>query len=475
MPTNARPTGKPLIVGDPFVGSTLTVDYSQIRDADGIQTNTIETIWNVTVPAPVYIGTSYAIEFDDFFGNYVFYNYQIDPAKINVTISYRDGAGNLENVSATPVVLGIRVAPGTAGDDVIAAISSTLGYDGGGGNDLIQGDDLRNYVLGGAGYDTIFGGGGDDVLHAGHDGAEISGDDGNDRLFAEDNAASVVLYGGAGDDYLRAKTSENATLHGGGGNDEIDSDGTSSDDIIHGDAGSDTIRAGGGADLILGGDGRDRITTQSGKDTVYGGGGQDSIDGKNDHDRLYGGADHDRIMGGNGFDRLWGEGGNDRLYGGSERTRPFDSPFDNDQLFGGAGNDLLYGAKGSDLLAGGGGADTLVGGTGRDRMSGGADTAADIFRFNDVTDSGLGAEADLILDFVSGTDRLNLVGLDADTLATGNQRFAFSETGAQANAVWLRLEGDLLYLSGDVDGDAVADFEIAFAGMTTLAATDVML
>lgn len=475
MATNARPTGKPLIVGDPFVGSTLTVDYSQIRDADGIQTDTIEAIWNVSTPGPTYVGLSYNIEFEDLFGEYYYSSVFNAPTRINVTISYLDGTGRREYVSSNLAELGIRVTPGTAGDDVIAATSSTLGYDGADGNDLIQGNALRNYILGGAGYDTIFGGGGDDILLAGADGAEISGDGGNDRLFAEDNAASVMLYGGAGDDYLRALTTESATLHGGEGNDSISSYGSSSDDVISGDAGHDMIGAGGGDDLIHGGDGRDRITAQSGKDTVYGGGGQDFIDGKNGHDRLYGGADHDRIMGGGGFDRLWGEGGNDTLFGGSESTSPTSSPFDNDQLFGGAGNDILYGAKGDDLLAGGGGADTLVGGTGRDRMAGGADTAADIFRFNDVTDTGLGTEADLILDFVSGTDRLNLVGLDADTVATGNQRFAFSETGAQTNAVWLRLDGDVLYLSGDVDGDAVADFEIAFAGITTLAATDVML
>lgn len=465
MATNARPTGKLLIVGDPFVGSTLTVDYSQIRDGDGIQTKTIEAIWNVSVRGPAYFGPSYDIGFEDLFGEYYYSSVLSAPTRINVTISYLDGTGKREYVSSTPVDLGIRVTPGTAGDDVIAATSSTLGYDGADGNDLIQGNGLRNYILGGAGYDTIFGGGGDDVLLAGADGAEISGDGGNDRLFAEDSAASVMLYGGAGDDYLRALTTESATLHGGEGNDSITSSGSSSDDIIHGDAGRDTMGAGGGDDLIYAGDGKDRATGNAGNDTIYGGGGRDTLDGKDSHDRLYGGGDHDGLRGGNGFDRLWGEGGNDTLSGEAH----------NDQIFGGAGNDLLFGGSEDDLLGGGGGADTLVGGTGRDRMSGGADTAADIFRFNDVTDTGLGAEADLILDFVSGTDRLNLVGLDADTVATGNQRFAFSETGAQANAVWLRLEGDLLYLSGDVDGDAVADFEITFAGITTLAATDVML
>ena len=30
-----------------------------------------------------------------------------------------------------------------------------------------------------------------------------------------------MLYGGAGDDYLRALTTESATLHGGEGNDKI--------------------------------------------------------------------------------------------------------------------------------------------------------------------------------------------------------------------------------------------------------------
>lgn len=475
MATNARPTGKPLIVGDPFVGSTLTIDYSQVNDPDGIQTDTIHTRWYVAARQTAPVGPSYTIRFEDYFGNRIYSGSQIGNLTINAKIFYRDGAGNSEEINASAFVVDILRAPGTAGDDVIAANTSNFAYDGLAGNDLIQGNGQRNYILGGAGYDTIFGGGGADILRAGRDGAEISGDDGNDSIFGEDGATSVVLYGGAGNDYLYALTSENSTLHGGDGNDSITSYGSSSDDIIRGDAGDDTIEAGGGDDLIHAGNGKDRATGKTGNDTIYGGGGRDTLDGKDSHDRLYGGADHDRIMGSKGFDRLWGEGGNDSLFGGSESTSPTSSPFDNDRLFGGAGNDILYGAKGDDLLGGGGGADRLVGGTGRDRMSGGADTAADIFRFNDVTETGLGTEADLILDFVSGTDRLNLVGLDADTVATGNQRFAFSETGAQANAVWLRLDGDVLYLSGDVDGDAVADFEIAFAGITTLAATDVML
>lgn len=87
---------------------------------------------------------------------------------------------------------------------------------------------------------------------------------------------------------------------------------------------------------------------------------------------------------------------------------------------------------------------------------------------------GYGSDGKVLVHGDAGED-LPGGGSGVDTLATGNQRFAFSESGAQANAVWLRLEGDVLYLSGDVDGDAVADFEITFAGITTLAATDVML
>lgn len=443
MFNNKYPTGKLLLTGGTLIGDTLTADPSQIRDADGIRPETIKLQWWREYVL-VGTGASYQLQIAD-------YNTS-DRFSIYATFTYRDEKGRLEKVISAAVMPQFTWDHGTAGDDSFTVTEPYRAYDGHEGADLIHGNDAANYIQGGAGYDTIFGGAGNDILLGGVDGAEIHGEDGNDSI--------------------RASISENLTLshsliYGGNGNDTIygDDSGLRNNETIYGGDGKDSIFGGAGDDLIYGDAGRDTLIGGSADDHIYGGGGQDLIMGGNSHDRLYGGGDHDDLRGGRGFDRLWGEGGNDSLSGEAH----------NDQLFGGAGNDILYGGSDDDLLAGGGGADTLVGGTGRDRMSGGADTAADIFRFNDVTDSGLGAEADLILDFVSGTDRLNLVGLDADTLATGNQRFAFSETGAQANAVWLRLDGDMLYLSGDVDGDAVADFEIAFAGITTLAATDVML
>lgn len=443
MFNNKYPTGKLLLTGGPLIGDTLTADPSQIRDADGIRPETIKLQWwreNLLVGT----GASYQLQIADYntFNRHTIY----------AVFTYRDGKGRLEQVISAYVAPEFTWDHGTAGDDTFTVTEPYRAYDGHEGADLIQGNDAANYIQGGAGYDTIFGGAGNDILLGGVDGAEIHGQDGHDHIIASTYEALTLspslLYGGNGNDTIEGSyggLKHSETIHGGDGKDSIF--GGAGDDLIYGDAGRDTLK-GGYAD-----------------DHVYGGGGQDFILGGGSHDRLYGGGDHDELRGDKGFDRLWGEGGNDSLWGEAH----------NDQIFGGAGNDNLYGGSEDDLLGGGGGADTLVGGTGRDRMSGGADTAADIFRFNDVTDTGLGGEADLILDFVSGTDRLNLVGLDADTVATGNQRFAFSETGAQANAVWLRLDGDVLYLSGDVDGDAVADFEIAFAGITTLAATDVML
>ena len=103
--------------------------------------------------------------------------------------------------------------------------------------------DLRLYVYGGTGNDTVTGGSGRDVLQ---------GDSGNDRL-----------SGGGGNDFIPA----------GAGN-----------DIIHGNAGDD---------FILGEEGHDR---------VYGDAGGDALSGGDGNDSLWGGPGYDQLMGDAGFD-----------------------------------------------------------------------------------------------------------------------------------------------------------------------------
>jgi Ca2+-binding RTX toxin-like protein len=120
-------------------------------------------------------------------------------------------------------------------------------------------------------------------------------------------------------------------------------------------------------------------------------------------------------------------------------------------MFGGAGADRLTGGANADLIYAAGGADTLAGGGG-----------ADLFEYRSASDS-TAAAADRILDFVSGSDRIDLSQIDADVSAGGDQAFAFIGSAAFSNkAGELRSAWDPATNSwsveGDVDGDGGADF-----------------
>ena len=173
-------------------------------------------------------------------------------------------------------------------------------------------------------------------------------------------------------------------------------------------------------------------------------------------DTLIGLEGNDRLLGGTGWDYLHGGEGDDRLDGGIAI----------DHLFGDAGNDILIGGLGRDWLTGGAGVDTLTGG---------ADS--DTFVFNDVTESAVGAR-DMVADFVSGSDFVDLQTIDADTVAVGDQAFtfinnaAFSGTAGELRAV---TDGTNGIVRGDVDGDGVADFAIFLTGITAMTAADFIL
>jgi Ca2+-binding RTX toxin-like protein len=125
-----------------------------------------------------------------------------------------------------------------------------------------------------------------------------------------------------------------------------------------------------------------------------------------------------------------------------------------DRISGSGGRDTLYGGSGDDILIGGAGADLLIGGAG-----------ADIFQYNATTDAARATgilaplNREIIADFQSGIDRIDLSAIDANTLVAGNQAFTF--VGSRA---FSRVAGQLRYsggiLSGDTNGDGVADFEI---------------
>jgi Ca2+-binding RTX toxin-like protein len=132
-------------------------------------------------------------------------------------------------------------------------------------------------------------------------------------------------------------------------------------------------------------------------------------------------------------------------------------------IVGNSYSNTLYGTSGNDTLNGNGGRDVLWGNSG-----------GDTFVFDTTSE----ANGDTIADFVRGTDKISLSGMDASTRVSGNQAFTF--IGAQG---FHKVAGELkayqssgnTYVAGDVNGDGAADFTIKALGVHTFAATDFML
>jgi Ca2+-binding RTX toxin-like protein len=175
--------------------------------------------------------------------------------------------------------------------------------------------------------------------------------------------------------------------------------------------------------------------------------------GTNEDDTLAGGDFNDSLDGAGGDDRLVGRAGDDSLLGRSGQ----------DTLRGGAGEDTLVGGSDRDLLRGGAGQDLLSGGKGDDR-----------FIFTSPADG----DGDRIADFGRGQDRIDLRGIDADLDSAGDQAFVFRGldpfTGEGGEVRFSQANG-VTNVSGDIDGDRAADFQIQLDGLLTLTGGDFLL
>lgn len=323
--------------------------------------------------------------------------------------------------------------------------------DAGSGNDLV-----RNSFEGG---NDIFLGSGDDVYtHSGaakYDSAYdvVSGGDGNDRFSVK--TLSSVYNGDAGNDTFYSVGYRN-TFNGGSGTDTISY--SIQDSSSEKGRGIYVDLDKGLAKAVEG-----RIEKLTSIENVVGTGYKDT---------LIGTVGNNTLRGGNGNDQLEGLGGNDRLYGGAG-TDILYGDAGNDDLYGDAGNDRMYGGTGNDDLVGGTGNDLLVGGLGNDFMIGG--TGADTFRFTSIADSKVGSLRDVIDDFKpdSEGDLIDLRDIDANTLRSGNNAFTFIGKAAfSGTAGELHYSGTII--SGDVNGDGRADFEID-AGLTKYYTSDFLL
>jgi Ca2+-binding RTX toxin-like protein len=255
---------------------------------------------------------------------------------------------------------------GGEGQDSLFGNNSDDTITGGGGNDYLIGDfdssvfvtDGDDDLSGGEGDDTVDGRGGDDVLNGGTGNDTIYGSDGNDVI--GDGSGRQAIFGGEGNDDITARSGVNGNA------------GT-----IQGDAGDDMILFeiddGTATGVVFGdedpggtlGDGNDDITLAGrGAATAYGAFGDDVITGSDDNqamETLSGDAGNDSLYGGGSNDSLAGGAGNDLLEGGTGND-DLSGGAGNDDLRGGSGIDYLFGDEGNDILRGGGGADSLHGG-----------------------------------------------------------------------------------------------------------------
>ena len=196
-------------------------------------------------------------------------------------------------------------------------------------------------------------------------------------------------------------------------------------DTINGSTGTDSVNA--GADLINGLAGNDTYTVDDAGDILVeaANGGTDTVSSSlasftlaNNFENLVytgtgttaatGNGAANVITGALGNDTLNGAAGNDTLNGGAG----------NDSLIGDIGFDRMFGGNGDDVLSGGGDDDVLTGGNGADTLTGGA--SGDRFDFDTLAE----ITGDVITDFETSTDVIDLSTIDANAVTAGNGTFA---------------------------------------------------
>lgn len=123
-----------------------------------------------------------------------------------------------------------------------------------------------------------------------------------------------LCQGTDGDDVI-VGTVDGDAIVGGGGRDRIRAG--SGDDLVCGGEGDDVLIGAHGSDILVGGPGADRVGGDSGDDTVIGGDDADDLRGGRGHDDLDGGLGDDRLRAGGDEDLLRGGDGIDAIDGGS--------------------------------------------------------------------------------------------------------------------------------------------------------------
>ena len=312
---------------------------------------------------------------------------------------------------------------------------------GGSGHDSMIGNTADNVLTGNGGNDLIAAGLGNDTLDGGLGNDEMLGGAGNDSFVVGEAGDIVTELAGEGTDTVRASLNytlgnnvENLTLTGAA----LTGTGNGLDNAIVGNGLANVLDGAAGADSMSGGLGNDLYHVENGGDLVAEliGEGTDTVSSTISY-TLTDNVENLILAGsaasgtGNGLDNV---------------------------ITGNSAANQLFGMAGADRLIGGDGTDRMTGGTGNDVFVGEINAATVASKTGPIS-------LDLILDFASGADKIDLSGIDANTTLDGDQAFTWvnNTSGNNAGDLWAKTFGNMQAaesaLGMDLDGvDGVSPF-----------------
>jgi len=150
------------------------------------------------------------------------------------------------------------------------------------------------------------------------------------------------------------------------------------------------------------------------------------------------------------------------------------------KLSGGAGADAITGGNFADVLVGGAGNDTITGGTGVDTLTGGegADTFVFGVNVNGAVPTSSAASPDVITDFVSGTDKLQIAQGPSKFLNTYSSYAAANAAAladGTANLAFFVSAENTLYVQATPGVLAATDTVIKLDSVTAVTGADLLL
>ena len=242
-PVNDAPTGGVSITGALVQGQVLNADTHTLGDVDGLGTLHYQWLRGGVAIAGAPDAATYTTVLADV------------GATISLRVSYTDGDHTAESVlSPSTTTIGAPLTPP-------AGLPTLIGPNHGKHQDMLQGTNQAEVLLGGSCGDSLNGGGGDDWLDGGAGGDTLSGGSGNDTYVVDSRWDWVNEAYGEGNDTVIASISyvlgfnqENLYLRGSA---HINATGNADANLIIGNAGNNTLAGGLGNDTLIGGDGQD--------------------------------------------------------------------------------------------------------------------------------------------------------------------------------------------------------------------------